>query len=594
MATLVSRRARRGPRRTRRYTFLALLLLALAAPAGLSLARDAKQPYVIVFDRAAVSKASDDGRQIDPEAVLRRVRQVAVAAHLSAVGEVYTSALGGFSAKLTPQQASEIAADPSVSSVLPDEPVSAADDTLDGIAGRVRTTTNPTDRVQPGVRRVGARSSRILGVSAASSWVNADVAIIDTGIETDHPDLNVVGGYNCTGRNRDRWGDRNGHGTHVAGIVGALDNRFGVTGVAPGARLWSVKVLDRHGHGYLSWVVCGVDWVTAQRDHGRPLIEVANMSLSFNLRGANDAACGEASHDMLHMAICRSVAAGTVYVAAAGNDSHNARRNRPAAYDEVITVSALADYDGRGGGRGRPSACPYWSPEADDAFARFSNYGQDIDLIAPGKCVLSTYIGKRYAWMSGTSMAAPHVSGAVAIYRAMFPRATPAQVRMALQAVGRLDWRTATDPDRNPEKALWIGAFRAVPDFALAASIADGIVTPGTTTRINIAITRVGGFSDPISVELVKAPAGVRASSTATRRGATSIAVRLPKNMLGGRYSLTVRAEAGSVVHLQTVSLFVRSGAPIATFLSPAAQTMQWSRRIQLSWTERASGAPIT
>ena len=148
----------------------------------------------------------------------------------------------------------------------------------------------------------------------------------------------------------------------MAGIVGALDNRFGVTGVAPGARLWSVKVLDRTGHGYLSWLICGIDWVSAQRDHGRPLIEVANMSLSFSLPYANDAACGAPSHDVLHMAICRSVAAGTVFVVAAGNESHNARLDRPAAYDEVITVSAMADYDGRGGGRGSAAVVPLLEP----------------------------------------------------------------------------------------------------------------------------------------------------------------------------------------------------------------------------------------
>ena len=199
----------------------------------------------------------------------------------------------------------------------------------------------------------------------------------------------------------------------------------------------------------MSWLICGVDWVTAQRDkHNptRPLFEVANMSISF----------GGRKGQRLRPQLARRFppgnlplgARGTVYVVAAGNESHNARQNRPASYDEVITVSAMADYDGRGGGRGKSSdSCPYWSPEKDDSFTTFSNYGADVDLIAPGRCVLSTYKHKRYAWMSGTSMATPHVTGAVAVYRAMFPRATPHQVRLALQAVATRDWRTGTDPD---------------------------------------------------------------------------------------------------------------------------------------------------
>ena len=201
------------------------------------------------------------------------------------------------------------------------------------------------------------------------------MAIIDTGIQRDHPDLNVVGGYNCTGRDRNKWDDDEGHGTHVAGIVGALDNRYRRDRGRAGSPAVVGQGPRRDGHGFVSWLVCGIDWVTAQRDPhnpARPLIEVANMSLEFSLPGGNDADCGRTNGDALHQAICRSTDRGTVYVVAAGNDSMNARRIRPAAYDEVITVSAMADYDGRGGGHGYPSeSCPYWSPDPDDAFAEF-------------------------------------------------------------------------------------------------------------------------------------------------------------------------------------------------------------------------------
>ncbi len=221
--------------------------------------------------------------------------------------------------------------------------------------------------------------------------VDADVAIVDTGIDPNHPDLDVVGGVNCSTSDRTKWQDDNGHGTHVAGTVGALDNGYGVVGVAPGVRLWAVRILDSGGSGRLSWYVCGLDWITSMRDPGdssRPLFEAVNMSVAKS--GSDDKNCGNTNSDILHQAICRLVKSGVTVVAAAGNNSFNAAKLVPASYNEVITVSALADTDGKPGALGGNSCYSWGSYDKDDTFANFSNYGADVDLIAPGKCIWST------------------------------------------------------------------------------------------------------------------------------------------------------------------------------------------------------------
>jgi subtilisin len=420
----------------------------------------------------------------------------------------------------------------------------------------MRNVVRPAWQVPAGVRRIGARTSSVQSFTNRRERVNADVAILDTGVDRDHPDLNVVGGYNCTSRNRDKWDDTNGHGTHVAGIVGALDNSFGVVGVAPGVRLWSVKVLDGKGNGYVSWLVCGIDWVTAQRDRGRARFEVANMSISFGVGPSPNSTCAN-GEDVIHQALCRSVAKGTTYAVAAGNNSHNARRNRPATYDEVITVSAMADYDGKGGGRGKPSdSCPS-RYEPDDSFTNFSNFGSDIDLIAPGRCVLSTYMNKRYAFMSGTSMATPHVAGAVALYRAMYPSAKPAQVKRALIAVGKLDWRTGTDPDHNPEPAVWVGNFHRPPDFTI--STADmGVAGPGGALNVSVDISRTGGFDGPVSLSLDDSSRGFSARNVVASGRSATLRVEVGTRVDPRTYTLTIVGVSMDVEHRVTIDIVVK------------------------------------
>jgi subtilisin len=154
----------------------------------------------------------------------------------------------------------------------------------------------------------------------------------------------------------------------------------------------------------------------------------------------------------MHPAICRSVAVGVTYAVAAGNSRTSLNSNNvvPAAYPEVITVSALADFNGLPGG-GVAATC---RADIDDTLSNTSNFGADIDLIAPGVCILSTYPPAGLATFSGTSMASPHVAGAAALYKAGNPTATPAQVKAALQAAGNLNWNDADDPDPTKERLL--------------------------------------------------------------------------------------------------------------------------------------------
>lgn len=345
---------------------------------------------------------------------------------------VYSHALRGYSARMSATAAARLAASPAVQFVQPDGVVTATAQTL------------PT-----GVDRAEAEKSPTAKINGVDERVDVDVAIIDTGIDLDHPDLNVytAGAKNCsTGRSAD---DGNGHGSHVAGTVGALDNSTGVVGVAPGARLWPVRVLNNQGSGSFSSIICGVDFVTANADK----IEVANMSLGGS--GSDDGNCGNSNNDAMHKAICASVAAGVTYVVAAGNSSANSSTFVPAAYDEVITVSALADFDGKTGGLGSPTC----RSDVDDTFADFSNFGADVDLIAPGVCILSTWKGGGYNTISGTSMASPHVAGGAALYKATHPGASPSTVKSALQSAGGTDWDNADDGDSTKEKLLNVATF---------------------------------------------------------------------------------------------------------------------------------------
>jgi len=208
------------------------------------------------------------------------------------------------------------------------------------------------------------------------------VAILDTGIDLDHPDLiaNIKGGYNAI-KPRRSADDDNGHGTHVAGIVAAADNGKGTVGAAPAASLYAVKVLDRYGSGWTSDIIEGIQWCIDNN------IRVINMSFGYHPKyGANET---------LHSVIKAAHDKGIIMIAAAGNNGPELNSvNYPARFEEVIAVSATDRYD---------------------KFAYWSSSGPEVDLAAPGSEIYSTYKGAKYTTMSGTSMAAPHVAGTVAL-----------------------------------------------------------------------------------------------------------------------------------------------------------------------------------
>ncbi len=561
----------------RRAMPLALALL-LAFSAGMAAPRPAQAAPAAPVDDSVT--AADAGKEAPLSAagrfivVLKDGRSVSTATtRAGRLGvrsdRTFSHALHGYAARLDATQLATLRADPDVAAVVPDEVIS--------IAGQ----STPT-----GIRRVSGKQSLIAGIDGSDQRVDADIAIVDTGIggttSKRQEDLNIAGGYNCADAtpndglppNRANWGDPNGHGTHVAGTVGALDNGLGVVGVAPGVRLWSVRILNSAGDGLISWYVCGLDWITAQRDPldaTRPLFEAVNMSVAK--KGTDDRACGLTNSDLMHRAICRLVGSGVTVVAAAGNNGFNASNLKPASYNEVITVSALADTDGKPGGVGG-ALCYSWDTyDRDDTFADFSNYGGDVDLIAPGKCILSTLPDNRYGYISGTSMAAPHVTGAVALYKASRPLATPAEVRAALRALGTQDWDTATDPDSVHEPLLDVSHIIALGDWAVDATpgAAHGALVgaAGATLVPPVALFRAEDFPGPVSLS-VTADAPLAATlRDATLDGqdavATTMDVTVPAATESGTYLVTVTATDGTRQRTSSFPVEVDSVAPTAT-----------------------------
>ncbi|CAH0344522.1 S8 family peptidase [Bacillus sp. CECT 9360] len=253
---------------------------------------------------------------------------------------------------------------------------------------QIEAIAENTFEVPPGIKMIRARSVWREGFKGE----NIVVAVIDTGCEQGHMDLagQIIGGYNFTDDfNGDpaNFADNNGHGTHVCGTVAAAENGDGVVGVAPKARLLVLKVLTGAGEGTTENIASAVNYAVRWTGPNGEKVRVISMSLG----GPDDDLA-------LHSAISNAVQNNIMVVCASGNegdgDSETNEYSFPAAYPEVVAVGSVNPVK---------------------RISSFSNSNGEVDLVAPGEHVVSTYPGNQYAALSGTSMAAPHVSGAVAL-----------------------------------------------------------------------------------------------------------------------------------------------------------------------------------
>jgi len=297
------------------------------------------------------------------------------------IRKVFNGATPGFLMNMTASQAQSLKSDPDVEMVEQDRIIALEVNPL------LKTPFIPSDidmdvrHVPYGVERVGGS----VNFEQHRDWKNRWVWILDTGIDTDHPDLHVLTSYSIDCTSENTFDDAHGHGTHVAGIVAAKDNSFGVTGVVAGAKLVAVKVLNSKGTGKYSELLAGLSHVMqyAQAD------DVVNISLGGNKSETVDKAVLQLGMRGIHV------------VMASGNSGKDMKDTSPASTDgyKLYTVGAI---------------------DWEDTFTDYSNYGTGLDFAAPGHGILSTYLDGKYAYTSGTSMAAPHAAGVILLTKGIF------------------------------------------------------------------------------------------------------------------------------------------------------------------------------
>jgi subtilisin family serine protease len=328
---------------------------------------------------------------------------------------------------------------------------------LDEYSSHLIQQANNTQIIPTGIDRINSEITNKKIEELGN--VDIDIAILDSGINP-HPDLNIVTDKQVYFAGNSPY-DNCGHGTHVAGIAGAKNNEFGIVGTAPGARLWNVKVLelnpiDKDCIATKLSLMKGLNFVLKNAEE----IDIVNLSLGGFCDSNQRILCNS---PLLETAILNVISKGIPVVVAAGNGENGNGSDsvnwKPAKFGQAITVSNFVDSDGKCGGKGKIT-----HRGSDDFLANNSNYGIAIDISAPGVNVLYTSNNGSYVVYSGTSMAAPYVSGAAALYKSFNPQSTVNDIILALQYNGVSlgshcygntgGYIIGGDPDTSPEPIL--------------------------------------------------------------------------------------------------------------------------------------------
>lgn len=332
--------------------------------------------YIVVLKNEYAGKSNRKPLSYDNEMVQLRKEIPSQFSELKITDEnlkqTFGFALNGFTAVLNDKQLAQLKRDPRVKSIEQDYIISLGKP-IGTPGGGGGGGTDPAQETPWGITRIGGATDG----NGKTAW------IIDSGIDSDHPDINVdiTRSRSYVTKGKYSIEDGNGHGTHVAGTVAALDNNIGVIGVAPGATIVALRVLDNRGSGSFSWSIAALDYVFANGTSG----DAVNMSLGPQSRYTDNAVD----------AATEAVASLGIKIAiAAGNSSDDALYYSPARAGlnnaNIYTVASMT---------------------SSDSWSSFSNYGTPVDVIAPGSSVKSTYKDGGYATLSGTSMASPHVCG---------------------------------------------------------------------------------------------------------------------------------------------------------------------------------------